>query len=218
MIRLQKLLLVAGLVLVAAVAGCSKSSTTTTTAASASPSASPSGKHHSEMSPAELEKWQKDLNIVGCWAGPVDGKMGPETEHAVKQFQTAEKLTVDGLLGPHTESALTKAAGEARKVCGGGTTPTPSRSATATHTAGPSPACAIDLLSAAARTHHGASFKQLHAFECAQPWATASVELTNGSRVQDLFKAGGNAWSWTDRTGPCASGEVPASIRGAACA
>lgn len=178
------------------------------------------GKHHSEFSPAELEKWQRDLNIVGCWAGPVDGKLGPATEHAIKQFQTAEKLTVDGMLGPQTEASLTKAAADKRKVCSGGNTPTPTHTAapTSTHSAGPSPACTMDLLTAAAKTHHGASFKQMHAFECAQPWATASVELTNGTRTQDLFKADKSAWAWTDRSGPCAKKEVPASIRTEACA
>ncbi|RIK04081.1 MAG: hypothetical protein DCC49_13640 [Acidobacteria bacterium] len=210
MLRAKSLAVV---VLLVALAGCNSNKPTETTVASPSPSTA-EGKHHSEMSAAELEKWQKDLNIVGCWAGPVDGKLGPETEHAVKQFQTAEKLTVDGKLGPQTESALGKAVSEKRTVCGGGHTPTPS--ATSTHSA--SPACTMDLLTNAARAHHGASFKQMHAFACAQPWATASVELTGGSRTQDLFKASGDSWAWTDRTEPCSKGEVPASIRATACA
>lgn len=215
MLRVRSLTVVAGIVVAIALAGCSPKKPAETTVASPSPSPTQAeGKHHSEMSAAELEKWQKDLNAVGCWAGPVDGKLGPETEHAIKQFQTAEKLTVDGKLGPKTETALAKAASAGKKVCGEGHTPTP----TGTHSAGPSPACTMDLLTAAAKAHHGAGFKQMHAFECAQPWATGSVELTNGTRVQDLFKASHDAWTWTDRTEPCAKNEVPASIKGVACA
>lgn len=216
MLRTRSLIVIAGVALTIVLAGCSSKNSSTETTVASPTTSSTEGKHHSEMSAAELEKWQKDLNIVGCWAGPVDGKLGPETEHAIKQFQTAEKLAVDGKLGTQTESALTKAAAAGKKVCVEGHTPTPS--ATSTHAAGPTPACSAELLSTAAKAHHGASYKQLHALECAQPWATGSVELTSGSRTQDLFKASGGAWAWIDRTEPCAKNEVPASIKAVACA
>ncbi len=80
------------------------------------------GRPHTEMSPEELEVWQNDLNAVGCWAGPVDGSKGPQTEAAIIAFQTAKGLTVDGLLGPQTESALQDAVAAGETVC---TTTTP---------------------------------------------------------------------------------------------
>lgn len=72
---------------------------------------------HTEMSPEELEVWQTNLNAVGCWAGPVDGALGTQTEAAIKSFQTAKGLTVDGLLGPATEGALQDAVAAGETVC-----------------------------------------------------------------------------------------------------
>ncbi len=66
----------------------------------------------------ELEVWQHDLSVVGCYAGPEDGKLGPETEAAIRGFQAAAGLTVDGLLGPATEEALAESAAEGGTVCG----------------------------------------------------------------------------------------------------
>ena len=86
--------------------------TTATTASTAA-----AGKSHTEASEAELEEWQKDLNAVGCWAGAVDGTLGPQTEQAIKEFQAAEGLTVDGKLGPQTEQALADAAAAGKTVC-----------------------------------------------------------------------------------------------------
>ena len=58
-----------------------------------------------EASIHELEVWQHDLNVVGCYAGAEDGTLGPQTEAAIRNFQTAAGLTVDGRLGPATEDA-----------------------------------------------------------------------------------------------------------------
>lgn len=46
--------------------------------------------------------WQKMLNLNGYFSGAEDGIFGPNTEHAVKQWQTAHKLTADGIIGPKT--------------------------------------------------------------------------------------------------------------------
>lgn len=70
-----------------------------------------------EMTPEELEVWQTDLNAVGCYAGAVDGSLGPQTEAAIKEFQAAAGLTVDGLLGPNTEGALQESVAAGETVC-----------------------------------------------------------------------------------------------------
>ena len=116
-------LAVALLALVGFLAACgSDGNDTTTTTASA-------GISHTEATPAELEVWQQDLDNVGCWAGPVDGELGPQTEAAIKAFQAAKGLTVDGLLGPVTESALSEAAAAGETGCS-----TPATSAATTST------------------------------------------------------------------------------------
>ncbi|HUV17128.1 MAG TPA: peptidoglycan-binding domain-containing protein [Ilumatobacteraceae bacterium] len=97
--------------------GSDASSDTSTAAESSTTAADGEAKSHTEATAAELEEWQTDLNEVGCFAGAVDGTKGPQTEAAIKTFQTAEGLTVDGLLGPQTKSALSKAAADGRTVC-----------------------------------------------------------------------------------------------------
>jgi len=73
----------------------------------------------------ELEVWQHDLNLVGCWAGPEDGRLGPQTEAAIRNFQTAAGLPVTGELDATTESLLAEGAAEGGQVCHAATAPTP---------------------------------------------------------------------------------------------
>ncbi len=124
---------------------CSKKESTSSTGTTAAPATTAptsttaaNGKKHSEASKAELERWQTDLNAVGCWAGPVDGLLGPETEAAIKEFQAAEGLKVDGLLGPQTEAALQAAVKAGKRVChtGGGTSTSKAPGSTSTTRAG----------------------------------------------------------------------------------
>jgi peptidoglycan hydrolase-like protein with peptidoglycan-binding domain len=72
----------------------------------------------------ELEVWQHDLNVVGCWAGPEDGTLGPQTVAAIRNFQTSAGLTVDGQLGPQTEDPLAAAAAAGTQVCHAASSPT----------------------------------------------------------------------------------------------
>lgn len=50
---------------------------------------------------------QLRLARAGDRPGPIDGRYGPLTEHAVQRFQVAHGLTVDGIAGPVTLAALT---------------------------------------------------------------------------------------------------------------
>jgi N-acetylmuramoyl-L-alanine amidase len=49
---------------------------------------------------------QERLNTLGFAAGRVDGRFGPDTEHAVRAFQRAYGLPGDGSVGPETLRAF----------------------------------------------------------------------------------------------------------------
>ena len=49
---------------------------------------------------------QTKLKVLGLYSGAIDGDFGPNTENAVKSFQTSKGLTADGVVGPKTKSAL----------------------------------------------------------------------------------------------------------------
>lgn len=61
-------------------------------------------------SPAEVKDMQSQLNEARARNGQelldVDGKFGPKTEAAVKQFQEANGLKKDGIIGPNTRDRL----------------------------------------------------------------------------------------------------------------
>ena len=50
----------------------------------------------------DVEEVQRILTEGGYYSGPIDGVYGPETESAVRAYQTAHGLEVDGVVGPHT--------------------------------------------------------------------------------------------------------------------
>jgi len=49
---------------------------------------------------------QQALKQAGFYQGSVDGKVGPKTQQAIKEFQQAHQLKADGKVGPKTWAAL----------------------------------------------------------------------------------------------------------------
>ena len=74
----------------------------------AAPEASKPASHHAatKYSKPSTREVQQALKNDGLYQGAIDGKMGPATEDAVKQFQHAQGLKEDGILGRHTWAKL----------------------------------------------------------------------------------------------------------------
>lgn len=51
---------------------------------------------------------QKALKSAGYYDGKVDGKIGPRTKDAIKEFQKNEGLKADGIAGRNTKEKLLK--------------------------------------------------------------------------------------------------------------
>jgi murein L,D-transpeptidase YcbB/YkuD len=49
---------------------------------------------------------QTALKNAGYYTGSVDGKIGPQTKQAIKEFQRTHGLSVDGKVGPKTWTQL----------------------------------------------------------------------------------------------------------------
>jgi peptidoglycan hydrolase-like protein with peptidoglycan-binding domain len=49
---------------------------------------------------------QKALSRLGHSPGSEDGKDGPKTQHAVREFQASATIKIDGIVGPETREAL----------------------------------------------------------------------------------------------------------------
>jgi peptidoglycan hydrolase-like protein with peptidoglycan-binding domain len=49
---------------------------------------------------------QRALKNAGYYKGSVDGKVGPETRNAIRNFQNDQDLTADGVVGKNTWSQL----------------------------------------------------------------------------------------------------------------
>jgi len=62
-----------------------------------------------EKEPEPLpENIQKALKNAGFYTGDIDGKIGPKTKKAIKEFQEKNNLKVDGKVGPKTWEILKK--------------------------------------------------------------------------------------------------------------
>ncbi|MFH0732199.1 MAG: peptidoglycan-binding protein [Candidatus Omnitrophota bacterium] len=51
---------------------------------------------------------QTALKNAGIYKGPIDGKMGPKTKQAIREFQKANGLKSDGIVGRRTAEKLNK--------------------------------------------------------------------------------------------------------------
>ncbi len=54
----------------------------------------------------DLECVQRALSHLGFDPGTVDGKNGPNTQRAVREFQAHASIKIDGIVGPGTRQAL----------------------------------------------------------------------------------------------------------------
>jgi peptidoglycan hydrolase-like protein with peptidoglycan-binding domain/DNA invertase Pin-like site-specific DNA recombinase len=55
-----------------------------------------------------VRKLQRELRSAGEHPGPIDGRFGPLTERAVRDFQIKEGLAADGIVGKATRTALAR--------------------------------------------------------------------------------------------------------------
>lgn len=58
--------------------------------------------------PLTAKQIQMTLKNAGFYKGPIDGKIGPKTKEAIKDFQKARGLKVDGIVGKRTTQELRK--------------------------------------------------------------------------------------------------------------
>lgn len=70
----------------------------------------PQFEHNSEkfgyINLESLSGVQKALKDLGHDPGGVDGKDGPNTQHAVRSFQASLSIKIDGIVGPETRQSL----------------------------------------------------------------------------------------------------------------
>ncbi len=63
-------------------------------------------KKDSRKSKLSVKEAQTALKNSGFYKGPIDGKVGPKTKEAIKEFQKANGLKADGMVGKQTARKL----------------------------------------------------------------------------------------------------------------
>ena len=56
----------------------------------------------------EIKAVQGALQKAGLYEGAIDGKLGPKSKQAIRDFQSSHNLKVDGVVGPQTWQELQK--------------------------------------------------------------------------------------------------------------
>lgn len=162
---------------------------------------------------------QRELNTLGCEAGPLDGTLGPDTLGAIRRFQAAVGIAVDGIVGPQTRAALANAAATGAPRCPvGPPPPAPPKPGPAT------PPCTDPTIRPVVTSSllAGEQLVKLNEFFCAITWAVATPTVTstaapNGAPVTVLLRWNGRAWQAVDQGVYCDNGSVPAAIFQKAC-
>jgi peptidoglycan hydrolase-like protein with peptidoglycan-binding domain len=161
---------------------------------------------------------QRQLAALGCDPGPLDGKSGPDTEAAIRQFQATNSLQVDGIVGPSTRAVLTATSAAGTPRCP--TTPPPPAPTPATG----APDCTQDAITIGitASLKAGEQLFSMEEFDCSGIWAVSianiGVSQQGAGQVTELLRWNGSAWQVVDRGVYCDQGEVPSAISGQACA
>jgi peptidoglycan DL-endopeptidase LytE len=120
---------------------------------------------------AELQGMLKQL---GIYTKNVDGKFGPITDAAVRNFQKANGLTVDGWAGPKTMAAL-------RRATQGGTAPGTGPVAPPT-TGGGSPSAKVQSAIDYGKSVIGSPYASVNPFRFGEvPWDGKRHQSVNGS-------------------------------------
>jgi len=157
-------------------AGCSSSSTRGTTSSS-STSTTRAG-----LSPTAVTALQTALSAVGCYAGSIDGTIGPATTKALRAFQAADGLSVDGVYGSSTRSKLAEAVSAGTKVCSSASTSTTTTGAsTTTRPIGPGVSTAAIAAINAYELHNGPP---------TGTWQVTSAEQSTVDPMYILFRIG----------------------------
>jgi peptidoglycan hydrolase-like protein with peptidoglycan-binding domain len=179
----------------------------------------PANENRGTSDAAEVERMQRELNALGCNAGNIDGKVGPNTVNALKWFQTAAKLQPDGIVGPLTSAALTQAADTGSPNCR--QTPKPGPVTPATTGVNGIPCTSAVLQTAAQATlRPGERIVLTGPFQCAGPWAYNQPTVNSGGTdrpVKLLMRWNGTAWQVVDRNAYCEGGTVPSVVAKLAC-
>jgi peptidoglycan hydrolase-like protein with peptidoglycan-binding domain len=200
----------------------STSSSTPTTASGGSSAGTGSGGNgtNSQSSSASIESLQRELDALGCNAGPLDGTLGPDTLGAIRHFQSAAGLTVDGIVGVNTSAKLSQAAQSGSPNCTSVPAPAPT---TTTKPSGNAIQCNVDPIKAGVQASllPGETIVLSGAFNCAGNYAvnTPTIGTPNGQKnqVTDLFVWNGATWQVVNRAIYCENGSVPQAIYAKTC-